>query len=139
MDWTKIPLVDFFEAFANREERPGLLTAYPHGDGVPQRLMVRIQVDVEDAYENLLSYEDGERFRTTDEVPVIRDGRRGYEPFDSLTLADLPAILDTLAVMDEEAKAMGAEEAARLDAERKRRRNARTRERRKLKKLGEWE
>jgi hypothetical protein len=54
-----------------------------------------------------------------------------YEPFGSLTLADLPVILDTLATMDEKAKAMDEEE-------RKRRRNALSRERRKLKKLGEW-
>ena len=54
------------------------------------------------------------------------------------TWLDLPVILDTLAAMDAEAKALKAEEAARLDAERKRRRNARARERRKLKKLGEW-
>jgi hypothetical protein len=100
--------------------------------------MVSIYNDVEYAYEYLLSHEDGERYETAGEVPVIRDGRKRYESFDSLTLADLPAVLDTLAAMDEEVKALEAEEAARLDAERKRRRNSRARERRKLKKLGEW-
>ena len=83
----------------------------------------------------MLSDEDSERYETAGEVPVIRDGRKRYESIHSLTLADLPAILGTLAAMDEEVE---AEEAARLDAERKRRRNSRARERRKLKKLGEW-
>jgi hypothetical protein len=50
----------------------------------------------------------------------------------------MPAVLDTLAAMDEEAKRLKAEEAACRDAERKRRNNARARERRKLKKLDEW-
>ena len=89
--------------------------------------MMRIYRLVEDSYEGLLSDEDRERCETTGEFPVIRDGHKGYEPFDSLTLADLPTILDTLAAME-------AEEAARL----KRLRNARARERRRLKKLGEW-
>jgi hypothetical protein len=93
--------------------------------------MMSINYRVVDAYEGLLSLEDGERYETAGEVPVIRDGLKGYEPFDSLTLADLPAILDTLAAMDEEA--------ARLDAERKRRRrNALAREKYKLKELDEW-
>jgi hypothetical protein len=82
-------------------------------------------------YETLLSDEDGERYERAGEVPIIRGGRMVYEPFGSLTLADLPVILDTLATMDEKAKAMDEEE-------RKRRRNALSRERRKLKKLGEW-
>jgi hypothetical protein len=93
--------------------------------------MKRIHNYVLHAYEDLLSREDGERYQTAGEVPVIREGRKGYKPFDSLTLADLPTILDTLAAMDEEVKALKAEE-------RKLRRNALARERRKLEKLGEF-
>jgi hypothetical protein len=132
VDWTNIPLEDFFLVDEEREDGKGLRTImYPHGEGVAQRIMMGIYHDVRDDYEGLLSDEDGDRYETAGEVPVIRDGLKGYEPLDSLTLADLPTILDTLAAMDEEA--------ARLDAESKRlRRNALARERRKLKKLGEW-
>ena len=137
--WTHIPLEDFHHVDEEREDGKGLRTVlHPHGEGVAQRLMMRLCNEVTDAYEGLLSPEDGERYETAGEVPVIRDGRKGYDPFDSLTLADLPTILDTLAAMDEEVKALEAEEAARRDAERKRRRNARARERRKREKLGEW-
>jgi hypothetical protein len=138
IDWTNIPLRDFYGVDEEQEDGTVRLIAHPHGDGAAQRLMVSIHIGVQGAYEDLLSLEDGERYETAGEVPVIRDGRKGHERFDSLTLADLPAILDTLAAMDEEVKALEAEEAARFDAERKRRRNARARERRKLKKLGEW-
>jgi len=139
IDWTNIPLEEFALVNEEREDGKGLRTIIlPHGDGVAQIIMMSIRSSVEHAYEGLLSDEDGERYETAGEVPVIRDGRKGYEPLDSLTLADLPTILDTLAAMDEEKKRLEAEEAARRDAERKRRRNALARERRKLKKLGEW-
>ena len=136
IDWTYIPLRDFFDVDEEQEDGTVRTITYPHGEGVAQRLMVGIHNGVGDAYSDLLSREDRERFETAGEVPVMRDGCKGYEPFDSLTLADLPTILDTLAAIDEEVKGLEAEEAARLDAERKRRRNAQARERRKLKKLG---
>ena len=133
IDWTNIPLEDFFWVDEEQEDGTVQRIEHPHGDGVAQRHMMWIYNRVQDAYEGLLALEDGERYETAGEVPVIRDGRKGYEPFDSLTLADLPAIQDTLAAME-------AEEAARRDAERKRIRNARAREKYKLKKLdlGEW-
>jgi hypothetical protein len=152
IDWTNIPLEAFFGVDEEREDGKGLRTIrHPHGDGVAQQIMMGIYFDVEDAYEEgllpaedpyedplLQVDEDARRFGAAREVPVIRDGRKRHEPLDSLTLADLPAVLDALAAMDEEAKALEAEETARRDAERKRRNNARARERRKLKKLGEW-
>jgi len=131
IDWTNTPLEEF--VLVNEEQEVGTdrPIMHPHGDGVAQCIMMSINYRVVDAYEGLLSLEDGERYETAGEVPVIRDGLKGYEPFDSLTLADLPAVLDTLAAME-------AEEAARRDAERKRRRNALARERRKRKKIGAW-
>jgi hypothetical protein len=138
IDWTNIPLEDFHQVDEEREDGKGLRTVlHPHGEGVAQRLMMRLCNEVTDAYEGLLSDEDGERYQSAGEVPVIRDGRKGYDHIDSLTLADLPTILDALVAMDEEARALEAEEAARRDAERKRRSNARARERRKREKLGE--
>jgi hypothetical protein len=152
IDWTNIPLEAFWWVDEEREDGKRLRTIrHPHGDGVAQSIMMSISSDVESAYAGLLPSvedpygdpllhpdEDVRRFGPAGEVPVIRDGRRGYERLDSITLADLPAVLDTLAAMDEEKKRLEAEEAARRDAERKRRRNARARERRKREKLGEW-
>ncbi len=45
------------------------------------------------------------------EVPVIRDGERAYEPLAALTLADLPAVLDALAVLQDEYDRREREEA----------------------------
>jgi len=131
IDWTNTPLEEFVLVNEEQEDGTDRPIMHPHGDGVAQCIMMSINYRVVDAYEGLLSLEDGERYETAGEVPVIRDGLKGYEPFDSLTLADLPAVLDTLAAME-------AEEAARRDAERKRRRNALARERRKRKKIGAW-
>ncbi len=147
IDWTNIPLEDFHHVDEEREDGKGLRTKWhPHGEGVAQRIMMSISDEVERAYGGLLPSdedpyadpllhpdEDVRRFEPAGEVPVIRDGRRGYDRLDSITLADLPAVLDTIDAMDEEA--------ARLDAERKRRRsNELARARRKIKKLdlGEW-
>ncbi len=134
IDWMHIPLEEFVLVDEEREDGTGLRTVvHPHGEGVAQRLVMSLCMDVTHAYEGLLSDEDGERYQTFGEVPVVRDGLKGYEDIDSLTLADLPAVLDTLDAMDEEVK--------RLEAERKRRRsNELARARRKIKKLdlGEW-
>jgi hypothetical protein len=144
IDWTNIPLEDFFRVEEEQEDGKVRTITYPHGEGVAQRIVMSVYTDVLHAYEGLLPSdedpyedpllqvdEDARRFGATGEVPIIRDGHKGYEDIDSLTLADLHTILDTLDAMDEEA--------ARLDAERKRlRRNALARERRKRKKLGEY-
>jgi hypothetical protein len=131
LDWKHTPLEDFIGVNETQEDGCVRYVAHPHGDGVAQEVMMSIAGHVQYVYETLLSDEDGERYERAGEVPIIRGGRMVYEPVDSLTLADLPVILDTLATMDEKAKAMDEEE-------RKRRRNALSRERRKLKKLGEW-
>ena len=79
-----------------------------------------------------------ERYEREGEVPVIRNGVRGYEALDGLTLADLPAVLDALVVLEEEDRERERAEKERRDAERKRRERVRAKERRKLKALGEW-
>ncbi len=100
--------------------------------------MVRLFSEVDDAYARFVGLEECERFETKGEVPVIRDGRRGYEALDSLTLKDLPAILDTLVVLEAEHEQGKREESERKAAERRERERVRAKERRKLKKLGEW-
>ena len=45
---------------------------------------------------------DYDRLEKTGEVPIIRDTQRGYELLDELTLRDLPAVLDTFEVLEEE-------------------------------------
>jgi hypothetical protein len=82
--------------------------------------------------------EEYEGFEKRGEVPLIRNGRRTHETLDRLTLRDLPAILDTLVVLEEEHQRREHEEAERKTAERKKRESLRAKERRKLKKLGEW-
>jgi len=140
-NWSGAPLESFGPQMEFGEN--GLTTGRmmtPHGEGVPQQLLEQFANLVRDSYENLLPFEgeEGGRYEEAGEVPVIRDGRRVYEPFASLTLQDMPAILDTLAVLEEEAKSRGAQEAARLEETRKARRRELERERRKRKKLGEW-
>jgi hypothetical protein len=111
---------------------------YPYGDGTAQILMVRLVAKVEDAYFELLSEEDSERLGETAEVPVIREGVRHYEDIRALTLRDLPAVLDTFVVLEQEREREKLEEAERKAAERKERERVRAKERRKLMKLGEW-
>jgi hypothetical protein len=64
---------------------------------------------VRGAYARRLSGQpDGERYERAGEVPVIRDGRRVYEDLDVLALRDMPAILDALKILEEEARSGGA-------------------------------
>ena len=105
-DWMDTPLHDFLSgtlsAIAAREFGPTVPRQYPLGDGVAQRLMASLLAEVDVAYDKVRAPDDEERYVMAGEVPVIRDGQRGYEPLEKLTLRDLPAILDTLMVLEEE-------------------------------------
>jgi hypothetical protein len=111
---------------------------FPHGEGEAQNVLADLVTALEDAYAGLLSEEGLERFVSTGEVPIMREGARRYEPIDALTLRDLPDVLDTLIVLEEERGQEAAEERERKAAERRERERVRAKERRKLMKLGEW-
>jgi hypothetical protein len=66
--------------------------------------MANLLPEVDVAYDTVRAPDDEERYVDAGEVPVIRDGQRGYEALETLTLRDLPAILDTLMVLEEEYK-----------------------------------
>ncbi len=138
IDWMDTPLTNFASAIRKRAGGTTFQELYPLGDGEAQRLLIGLSTDVEDAYYRVLPEEEEERFQTKGEVPLIRNGRRTVEDLDRLTLRDLPAILDTLVVLEEEHQRREHEEAERKAAERKKRENLRAKERRKLEKLGEW-
>ncbi len=107
-DWMDTPLHDFLSgtlsAIAAREYGPTVPPLYPFGDGVAQRLMANLLPEVDVAYDTVRAPDDEVRYVSAGEVPVIRDGQRGYEALETLTLRDLPAILDTLMVLEEEYK-----------------------------------
>jgi hypothetical protein len=139
MDWWDTPLEEFYVQHEIGED--GKTTGrmvFPHGDGKAQEVMRGLQADVECAYEELLASEDLNRLEDTGEVPVIREGAKRYEPIFELTLRDLPAILETFVVLEEERSHEKAEEQERKANERRQRERIRAKERRKLKKLGEW-
>lgn len=142
IDWANTPLEEF-SLQVEYDER-GLTTGhtyYPHDNGVAQDFLGWLAYKLQDIYEQMLLDEDVEgvrRYEEKGEVAVIRDGRRGYECLDSLTLADLPAVLDTFVVLERELKEHNRKEAERKAKERKNRERVRAKERRKLKKLGEW-
>jgi hypothetical protein len=138
IDWTDTPLENFFGVDERQKDGTIRRLDYPFGDGEAQRVMVEVFWAVQSAYEMLIAPEDDEKYEILGKVPVIRDGQRGYEPLEILTLQDLPVILDTLMVLEEEHKQREREESERLAAERKERERVRAKERRKLKKLGEW-
>jgi hypothetical protein len=138
IDWMETPLEDFFGVDERQADGSYIRRSYPFGDGVAQSVMVRLSYEVWRAYSELIGPEDDDRFETLGRVPVIRDGQRGYEPLEILMLKDLPAILDTLMVLEEEYRQREREESERKVAERKERDRVRAKERRKLKKLGEW-
>ena len=70
IDWTNIPLEEFLWVDEEREDGKGRRTIWhPHGDGVGQLIMTSIRDHVEDAYGDVLSDEDGERYETAGENP----------------------------------------------------------------------
>jgi hypothetical protein len=111
---------------------------FPHGDGKAHAVVRSLRSAVESTYEELIATGDFDRLEKTSEVPVIRDGQRGYELLEELRLRDLPAVLDTFVVLEEEREKEKLEESERKRAERKERERVRAKERPKLKKLGEW-
>jgi hypothetical protein len=137
--WTEVPLEKFgLQHEVGEDGRTTGRMVFRYGDGEAQRVLSRLAYLVSEAYDALLSEEEGELYEREGKVPVLRAGRRSYETIDTITLGDLPAVLDTLQVLEEESKARSAEEAARLEDKRKARRRRLDRERRKRKKLGEW-
>ncbi len=140
IDWLNTPLEDFRLKHVFGED--GLSTGEmyrEHGDGVSQDLLWDLISDLEETYARLIPEEDVERFEQAGEVLIIRDGQRVYEPLDSFTLTDLPAVLDALVTLEEEQKQRKQAEKERKDKERKRVKRVRAKERRKLKALGEWD
>jgi hypothetical protein len=133
IDWSGIPLEDFAPYWIRRPDGSEVLISAYSG-----QLMAHLASDVEVTYEELLSEEDFRRLETTGEVPLIREGQRGFERLDALTLRDLPAILDTFEVLKEELEQRQIAESERKAAARKERERIRSKERRRLKKLGEW-
>jgi hypothetical protein len=108
IDWMDTPLHDFLSgtlsAIAAREYGATVPPLYPLGEGAAPRSMAKLLAEVDVAYDTLRAPDDEERYVNAGEVPVIRDGQRGYEALETLTLRDLPAILDTLMVLEEEYK-----------------------------------
>jgi hypothetical protein len=108
VDWMDTPLHHFLSgtlsAIAAREYGTTVPPLYPLGDGAAPRIMASLLAEVDVAYDTLRAPDDEERYVISGEVPVIRDGQRGYEALATLTLRDLPAILDTLMVLEEEYK-----------------------------------
>jgi hypothetical protein len=138
-DWTGVPLEEFGRHHEVGEDgRTTGRMVFRHGDSEAQSLLSSLARLVSDADEALLSEKDGEFYEREGKAPVLRDGRREYEDIDALTLQDLPAVLDTLVVLEEESEARSAEEASRLEEKRRARRRELDGERRKRKKLGEW-
>src|SRR4051794_34775744 len=72
-----------------------------------------------EAYSRLLFEEDWEQFETEGEVPLIREGRRTYKALARLKLRDLPAILNSLVILEEDHRRHEREEAERKAADRK--------------------
>jgi hypothetical protein len=93
-------------------------------------------------YAALVPEQDKDRFETKGEVPLLGEDRKVYVRLEDLTLRDLPAILHTIVVLEEDYwndyLRRESEAAERKAAERKKRERVRAKERRKRKKLGEW-
>jgi len=139
IDWMDTPLDEFHlrHEFGEDGKTTGQMV-FQQGDGKAHAILRSLQSEVERTYEELIATEDFYRLEKTGEIPVMRNGQRGYELLDELTLRDLPAVLDTFVVLEEEREKEKLEESERKRAERKERERLRAKERRKLKKLGEW-
>jgi hypothetical protein len=138
IDWMSTPLESFLAAIPKRADGTTVHENFPLGDGQAQRLLVGLLDNIGDAYYELLPEEEYEGFEKKGEMPLIRNGRRTHEALDRLTLRDLPSVLDTLVILEEEDRRRQREDAECKAAERKERERVRAKERRKLKKQGEW-
>jgi hypothetical protein len=138
IDWLGTLLKTFWSRYEMHEDGTYTSHRYPLGEGEAQKFMAGLTDQVGDLYYDLLSEEGASRYETTGEVPIIRDGQTAYRDLDTLILRDLPAVLDTLVVLEAEADERWREEKERKAAERKERNRIRAKERRRLKKLGEW-
>ena len=141
-DWAGIPLEEFGPQHeVGKDGKTTGRMVLPHGDGEAQSLLSSLAALVSDAYEVLLSEEEGVFYEREGKVPVLRGEKRcrEYEDIDALTLQDLPAVLNTLVVLEEESRIRSAEEAVCLEERRRARRRQLDRERRQRKKLGEWQ
>jgi hypothetical protein len=100
IDWMDTPLEEFYSQpeFGEDARTTGQMV-FPHGDGTAHAVLRSLQSAVESTYGELIATRDFDRLEKTGEVPVIRNGQRGYELFDALTLRDLPAVLDTFMVL----------------------------------------
>jgi hypothetical protein len=125
IDWMDNPLENFSSAIRTQADGTTFHELYLFGDGEAQRLVVGLFAKVEDAYSRLLSEEDLERVETEGEVPLIREGQRTQKALVRFTLRDLPAILDTLVVLEEDHRRREREEAEHKAAERKARESQR--------------
>ncbi len=133
INWLDIPLVEF----RGKPGKDGRTFEYPHGEGEAQNFMWSLAEQVGDLYYGflyVLSEEEESCYVTKGEVPIIRDGQTRYRDADTLTLRDLPAVLDTLLVLGAEVEERRRAEAERKAAERKERDRIRARERRQRKK-----
>jgi len=139
MDWWDTPLEEFHvqHEIGKYGKTTGRIV-FPHGDRKAREVMRGLQADMERAYVELLASEDVDRLEDSGEVSIMREGAKQYKPISALTLRDLPAILETIAMLEEERSHEDAEERERKATERRRRERIRAKERRKLKKLGEW-
>ncbi|MDP9477576.1 MAG: hypothetical protein M3R38_18140 [Actinomycetota bacterium] len=111
IDWAGTPLDEFMGKHEDRGDGTSRYVLRPHGEGVPQNVMIVLAVTIGEGYYKLLGPEDTERMERAGEVPVIRDGERAYEPLAALTLTDLPVVLDALAVLQDEYDRQEREEA----------------------------
>lgn len=123
IDWQEIPLEDFSSKRVEHGDGTYTHMEHPYGDGVAQRIVTRLSIAIDDAYEDLMRHDAD---------------LRELETFKEITLRDLPVVLDALAKMEEENKQQEQEEAERKAAQRKEVERIRAKERRNLKKLGEW-
>ncbi len=124
IDWQNIPLRDFSSMRVEKGDGTFKDVMDPYGDGVAQRIMTRLDIAIEDAYDDLMRYDED---------------LRELETFTDITLRDLPVVLSTLVKLEEQNKQWEQKEAERKAAERKEVERIRSKERRKLKKLGEWD
>jgi|SRR5215203_3837767 len=151
LDWLNIPLEDFGlqHEFGPDGYTTGVLFR-PHGAGRAQEILKNISIEVRCAYEELVPYDtdkygnlldgypDALHWERTGEVPVIRGEEWRYKRLSDLTLSDIPDVLNTLVVLENEERQRKQVEAEIKAEERKNRKRILAKERRQRQKLGEF-
>jgi hypothetical protein len=119
IDWLGTPIESLLSVTHKLADGTAINEMYDHEYTLAQLTIAKLYEDMVWHYGTLVPEEDKDRFETKGEVPLLGEDRKVYVLLEDLTLRDLPAILYTIVVLEEDHWRREREEAEREAAARK--------------------